>query len=230
MPPQPLSSVRRDARPIADPAALGRQPTLATLVAEIIATWSRIESTLGNTLGMMLRAGVQVSAAMYRAIFNFKIQMDVLEAAARLSLSQEDFELFGAIMVIVKRTGTKRHNLAHGLWGYTDGLPNALILFDPDEVLTYSASIADFMRSMYQGNFEATYEKPDLSKIFVYREKDLSEILSEMRSVDEMTKTFATLSFGPRAPLADQLRTQLLGEPQIQAELNRIRARNRNAP
>jgi len=142
----------------------------------------------------MLNAGVRVSMAMYAAIRNSKIQMDVLEAAARLSLSTEDLELFGAILILVKRAGAKRHKLAHGLWGYSDDLPNALLLYDPDEVLIYSAATTEFIRAVLKGEGDSSsFTTMDKSRIFVYREKELAEILAEMKTIDHLTKSLLLL-------------------------------------
>jgi hypothetical protein len=111
MPPQPLKSVRRNARAKADPLALRNNPALAAKIAEAIGFWARVESTLGNMLALMLKTGARVSMAMFGAIVNSRIQLDVIESAARVTLPPEDFEIFGALMVLVKRAGAKRHKL-----------------------------------------------------------------------------------------------------------------------
>jgi hypothetical protein len=221
MPPQPLRSVRRNATAVGDPAALRRYPALAADLGEIIALWSRIESTLGIALAMMLKAGVRVSVAMYGAILSSQAQMDALEAAARVTLGPEDFRLFGAVLTLVKRAGSKRHKLAHWLWGYSPEITDALLLIDPDAVLEFSAGHSEFLKAIEEGDFAAQRLRLDLSRVFVYRKRDFDEILDEMHNVDKTTRTFAVLANDPSA--AAQQRTQLLAEPQIQEALRRSR-------
>jgi hypothetical protein len=224
MPPQPLSRVRPKADAIADPGALRRVPAIAAHVGEIVATWARIESTLGITLAGMLDAGVRASVAIYAAILNSKAQMDALEAAAKVTLEPKDFKLFGAVIILIKRAGSKRHKLAHWLWGYAPEIKDALLLFDPNAVLDLSVATSVFIKSVINGNY-TTEERStlDKSRVFVYREKDMLEILNEVQNVDAISRKFAALAFRPDAAGAAQLRTQLLAEPQIQEALRRIR-------
>lgn len=113
MPPQPICSVRRNATASVDHLTLRRHPDLAARVADIIAIWSCIDLQLGAILAFMVKGDVRSSIAMYSALTSSQAQMAVLEAAARISLSPDDLNLFGAVLTLVKRAGAKRNKLAH---------------------------------------------------------------------------------------------------------------------
>lgn len=230
MPPQPLSSIRRDAIAIGDPSVLHRYPAIAVRLGEVIATWARIESTLGYILAIMLKSGVHASMAMYAAILNSRIQLDALEAVARVTLSQSDFEIFGAVITLVKRAGAKRHRLAHWNWGYSPETDNAVILIDPDALISANTAASEIIQKISNG--EITSELPSINTkmVFVYRERDLDEIVEEMKNLHKMLLELAGLAISPEGPGASLPRSQLLDEPQIQEVLRRIRRRKKNDP
>jgi hypothetical protein len=226
MPPQPIWSIREDAKATANPNMIRRQPALAVHIAEIIALWSRIETTLGGVLALMLDAGVRPSMAMYGAIQNSRAQMDALEAAAKSVLSEGDFELFGAVMTIIKRAAAKRHKIAHWVWAYSAQIPDALVLIDPDAFLEYNVKSSELIAAVKAGDFSVTSTEVDLSRAFAYRDKDFLEIINELRNAMEVANIFAGVA--NLSGVDDGPRHQLLALPQIQEALQRIRARSRN--
>jgi hypothetical protein len=224
MPPQPIRSVRRNATAIADPAAVRRYPNLATDIAEIVALWSRVDTALGAILAYMLKAGVRASTAMYGAILSSQAQMDALEAAAKATLNKRDFELFGAVMVVIKRAGAKRHKIAHWIWAYSDQIPDALVLIDPDALLEYHTKSSEMMMAARAGDFSVTSTKVDLSHAFVYRSNDFADIIAELKEEIANEFTVVTMTTG----VDDGPRNRLSALPQIREALQRIRARNRS--
>jgi hypothetical protein len=113
MPPQPLLSVRRDAAVNVEPITLRQYPDLARSISDVIATWSQAECNLGVLLARMLGAAARPSMAMYSALSSSAAQMAALQAAADVALSRERLELFGALLILVKRAATKRNKIAH---------------------------------------------------------------------------------------------------------------------
>jgi hypothetical protein len=215
MPPQPLLKVRRNAKAIANPTvAFHRNPALAVHVAEVIASWARVESQLGTILALMLKGGVRASVAMYGAIRNAQAQLDALEAAAKVTLLPDDLRLFSAVMILVKRAGAKRHKMAHWLWGHSLQIDNALVLIDPDAELEFSTQSAELYTRIKEGDIHPPYPEFDFTNAYVYRKKDFSEIIRELWSIQTIVSRFAVLRNDLFAN--DIERRQLLASPQIQ--------------
>jgi hypothetical protein len=89
MPPQPLSWVKRPARIISDPGVLRSRPELAVRIGDIISLWSHIEANLSVVLTRMLGGRVRSGSAMYQAVQNFRVQMTVLAAVAKIEVPHE---------------------------------------------------------------------------------------------------------------------------------------------
>jgi hypothetical protein len=216
MPPQPLSSFQSKASVNIGGKALRQHPNLSARIAEIIAYWSSIEASLGRILGRMLGGNARPAIAMYAAIRNSQAQMAALEAAAKEVLDSVDIELFGAVLAVVKRAGGKRHKIAHWIWGEASGVPDCLILIDPDAIHEYTKLASDLLAGA--SNITPNI---DLAHAFAYKESDFDEIFEEMRAAYFLTLRFMTLLMTPAPNVA--VRHQLSSDPRIQTELQKIR-------
>ena len=224
MPPQPVSSKRRDAKIDLDPIALRRHAELAPRISDVIAYWARIESVLGTILGRMLGTHARPSIAMYEAIRSTQTQMDVLEAAAKVALAPENFEVFSPLMVVVKRAGNKRNKVAHWLWGDSDAFPDDLILVDPSAVREQDKNVSDAIAAIERGDEMPHFPKLDLSLAFVWEEGHFFDLIEELNDVYHLTLRFAGLvSHGGMIAMPGDagLRSQLLSAPRIQEVLRR---------
>lgn len=195
MPPQPLLSKCRDATLSADYLALRQHPTLAASIAEITATWAQIECNLGVILARMLGAAARASMAMYGALKS-TAQMAALQAAADATLTPERLELFGVMIAVVKRAAFKRNRVVHWLWGELPQVPNALVLTPPEAVLGLHTKNAEYLADFKAGRpvpDPSTLAPLDLSKSFVYQEKDFAEIIDELTKVHYLTASFALM-------------------------------------
>jgi hypothetical protein len=194
MPPQPLSNVKRNARVFSEPVALRRNPELATLIGDVISLWSHIEANLSVVLVRMLEGGVRSGAAMYRAVQSFRAQMAILEAVARITIEPEHVAAFEAVLALVRSVAKKRDKLVHWIWAYSPDVEDALLLINPNYALDYHTSLSEHLaKHLKHGeSIEATQsEVPpiDPRAVFVYREKDLQEIIYELNTVWNVTET-----------------------------------------
>src|SRR5262249_16769072 len=60
-----------------------------------------------------------------------RLQMGALEAAAKATLSPNDFEVFRAAIRMIDSVQTPRNHLAHWIWGTCKQIPDALLLAEP---------------------------------------------------------------------------------------------------
>jgi len=223
MPPQPLSSVNRNAIVKGGSTiAFQKHPDLAMLVAQAIGAWAELDSTISKILIQMLGAHAEPAARMYAALRSSQAQFDALAAAARCSLQPRDLELFNALMLVVRPARRARHRLAHDIWCYSDDLPDALLLIEANSHFNFfvQRNIWEF-----QPDSSTDFER---IRVFVYRERDLREILANFTQTHELLALFAVAAGG--GPGAESNYHELVLEPPIQEALTRLRRQSGSAP
>jgi len=228
MPPQPLSSVKSDARIIPNPGVLRAQPTLAPLIADVISLWSHIEANLATVLARMLVASAQAGMAMYQAVRSPNAQFDMLKALARETLAPAQLPIFEAAMRLVRRFGRQRDRIAHWLWAYSPDLPDALLLIDPNRAAEYHASLAEHLMqfphpagTVNTAPVNAT-QFPALNPaiVLVYRDKDFQEVIYDLNTVWNLTVTL--IGCVTRGHPLGHAQWQLLAtQPRMAEELSR---------
>lgn len=221
MAPQPLSRVHPTTPVLFDPKALTERPELALLISRAIAGWSEIEGQMGYLLIRMLGANAESALAMYGAITSAPAQIAAAKAAASSVLDPERLEMVEAVLKIASALSTKRHHLAHRIWGYSEDLKDALILADSKDIARKWMRTFEAFRAVSAGGQQPSMDWPR-EKIFVYRANDLLELIGEL---DELRDYFYQLSF--LVEPEDQWRDRILGylnaKPRIQQALSHIR-------
>jgi hypothetical protein len=134
---QPLSRVNPNATPNwGSPNTMAFRPALAAKIAQCIAHWAEIEVFLGAFLGFLLHTNEAAAVAMYSGLENRTAQLKMINAAAKACLPIDHFDVlscfFSAILRPVMR---ERDKLAHWNWGYSEDLPDALLLAEPSYTL-----------------------------------------------------------------------------------------------
>jgi hypothetical protein len=123
-----------------------------------------------------------------------------------------------------------RHRLAHDLWCYSDDLPDALLLLESEASFGFAV---DRNRFQFSPNalMKAVKGAPvfPVDRIFVYREKDLSEIVGQMADAANYFAQFHTVISGA-PPAAKSNSRELTLEPPIQEALARLRKQAGNCP
>ena len=107
---------------------------------------------------------------------------EALKAAALHSLTgkTEDVDMFKLVMEAVKPAANKRHAMAHGLWGHSDELPDALLWISPEDHVSHAEAFRLYAsKVMTDPNVERV---PFLAPaIQVYRQGDLERDRDEVR-------------------------------------------------
>lgn len=234
MPPQPLSLVMPHATVSWGAGfAFEKRPSLAPLVAEAISAWAYAEATMGDILIRMLGARGEPAAKMYSAIVSTTARLDALSAAARCSLQSRYLEMFDALKMVVKPVAGARNRLAHDLWCYSDDLPDALLLLDASASFDFFVERNTFHFDQDARAAAIQGKRPPplfpMDRVFVYREQELTEILTAVREVHQLLALFVVVASGHQ-PQAESNFRELELEPRIQTALARLRKRSENAP
>ena len=202
--PQPLSKVRPGAGfqlgNVGD-YPLKRHPDLALLLAESIASWGNVESFMLNLFVDLMGGPEDRAATVFLAQETQTAKSAAIVAVAEEYLPDEIKPLLRAIFAILKTNQKARDKIAHGVWGDTKELPDALLLCNARVLLGK--------------------ERPDKARIYVYKEGDFKNLIGANERLAGYGLTFRFILSGHPANEDGKLFAQLCAVPEIRERLNR---------
>lgn len=217
MPAQPLSRVRTKANIYFGVAAFQKNPDLAILPLLVIARWSTIDGTLALLLAKMLKSDIAIGVAMCQALASGEARRDALSAAARASLQRADLNLFDAVMKVIKPSRDRRNEFAHHIWGYSEDIPNALLLAEPKEVANLLINFEAHNRTKDKGKFAHDLDR---SRVKVFKLSDLEEDSENSRKASEHVS--ALQGAIPDANVCGRMRQKLLRDPDVRQAFEKL--------
>src|SRR5437867_629965 len=114
--PQPLSRVKKVHLFVYGPAIFDRAKEFGVPIAKVIHAWSLLEKHLAQILAALLSADAEIALEMYMAAANPRTQRDLVTAAAKAKLSEDEFILYSAIDALAWRVYRDRNAIAHTTW------------------------------------------------------------------------------------------------------------------
>jgi len=206
-----------------DPTTMTRRPQLAAKVARCIVHWSEIEIHLGAFLGLLLHANQKAAVAMYSGIENRAAQLRLIVCAAEASVPPDHFNVLSVLISAIIRPAMKeRDKLAHWAWGFSDDLPDALLISEP------ARTLESLMKALIsQPGIEHAAVPINFNQIFVVRDGDLEGVIERsIAAKDHLRMAMATVWEHNAPPRRAEYLRQLSNVPQIREGLNRL-ARDR---
>jgi hypothetical protein len=223
---QPLSRVNSRAPVIfGDATTMTKRPKVAAKIAECIAECAEIETMLGLFLAILLEANSKAALAIYSSVDNRAAQLRILNAAAEAVMEPDNFDLYSAVMNAAVRPAMKeRDKLAHWCWGYSQSLPNDLLLSEPDDKLQLHFTAVTLRES---GVPDVRF---DPANVFVVTEADLIRMADRFREAKSFVSQITGAIWTKNTPLQRaSIRQTLSNVPQIHEALDRIiEARKKN--
>jgi hypothetical protein len=223
---QPLSRVKPNAiTNWGQHDTMARRPRLAVMIAHCIAQWSEVEIHLGALLAFILHANEKAAVAMYAGVENRAAQLRLIDAAAEASLRPRHYAAISALLTSIVRPAVKeRDRLAHWTWGYSNELPDALVIANPQSTLS---SLMEALR--HQRGLSGADVPSNFDKIYVVRESDLIGILQRSWAAkDHVRLAMGTVWDLNPAPTRAALLGQLSNVPRIREALDRQQNRQSN--
>lgn len=217
--PQPLNRVKKLSSMGWGPGAFAVHPKLAAYVLQCIARWTQTEVSLGNLLAVLLKLEPDSAFAvvqMYLRLTNAEARRAVLNAAAEATLSTNECGLFEQTMKAIAPVRARRNDFAHGMWGYSSDLKDALLWVGGDDYLAYQTVMAGTRRKgdSILGSVAHAHDKHQ-SSIMVYRLPDLRSDVK--RAMDAMLAVaYLTRVLHPYEKERDAMRQKLLALPLLQ--------------
>jgi hypothetical protein len=177
--PQPLSSVKStDINIFWTAAVFDDRPKFSQLVASIIATSSAVDHELGTLLGHVIKSASGPALAIYRILQNQNLQKTALQAAASNGLPDDQHKVFSAATSAAYSAQKQRHCIAHWLWGFSNDLPDCILLTDQKYFGPFTLNF-HFPEVGPTGDLGELFEL-DKSKVFVYTIDDFKQIKTDL--------------------------------------------------
>ena len=216
---QPLSRVKPNAVTLwGMHDTMAKRPKLAVMIAHCITQWSEVEIHLGALLTIILHANEKAAMAMYAGVENRAAQLRLIDAAAEASLPTEHYSVISMLLTTIVRPATKeRDRLAHWVWGYTDELPDALLIAEPEHTLK---SLMEVLNNQHKSPGKDV--PVNFDKIHVVREGDLIRTLKRFWIAKDNIRLAMGTAWELNTPTTRaELLRQLSNVPEIRAGLIR---------
>lgn len=184
--PQPLSKITNNLSYAFGTTPLSSRPELLSLIAEIIAGWAATEAYLGAVFANLIGAQRPVTMEMYAAFDSFAVQKKMLLTAAEKMLGPRYFKVFGYTMSAINRAYDQRNKLAHCILGVSHDpkLTDCVLLVEPEHFWRLRvARHKHSQRNKKAANQLLVWSKMphfDPNVIFVYRKRELEQIVKQM--------------------------------------------------
>ena len=193
--PHKFNKIVPDAHIFLDANILDDKPGMAILVTKIFATWAQIEHELSVLLIRVLGANAAPAIAMHTALTAQHLQNTALQAAAKVALSPDDFDIFQAALSTTESTKTPRNHLAHWIWGGCKQRPDLLALADPEMIKERDHRVAKFYhenpdRDVVDIVSHAELYYFDTSSVLAYSEDDLKRALRDLKESQSVMLRF----------------------------------------
>ena len=127
-----------------DPNAITERPEVAARIAQCIACFSRVETTMSALFINILGVNMSKGAALYANLNSANNKDSALRSLALAALTDRELLAFEAVIKVVKTHQKTRDKLAHWYWGVCDELKDGLILINPRYLMRYRAEILDW--------------------------------------------------------------------------------------
>jgi hypothetical protein len=189
--PQPIDKIVPDPHVILDTNVLADKPDIAIIVVRIFAVWAAIERELNILLVRLLGADAKPVHAVFSILQTQGLRTAALEAAAKSTLSTEDFDIFSAALSVANSAQKTRNRLAHWAWGKCEQRPELLVLGDPDGLKERDTRAAAYWQSTKPGepfNYLEAYNAVqfDTSRFMAYTKNDLQREVRDLVEAEQV--------------------------------------------
>jgi hypothetical protein len=228
--PQPLSRVAPGAGMFVGSNSASetfrQYPSLAVLAMEAIATWSLVEYSMLELFIELAGGSKEKAGAIYLAL---EIQSAKAAAVAALicDCKKEHRDLFYCINDLRKSRKIERDKLAHWMWGRSNGIKDGFLLCDPKNLIS---AMEPFRTVSVNLSNIATVKQSVEDTMFVYKEKDFSDMIAANQQLSEYFAKFQYVVSFPPLDLDNTVYESLLAEPAIADTARRRAARGQIPP
>jgi hypothetical protein len=224
---QPLLPNYKSANLIFGPAHVRRKPKIAAAVGRCIMLWSYVEWQMAMLLAATMKADSEASIAIFLTLRNARAQRDVLVAAADMTLSGKDREIFDAVMLLYGSLQAQRADIAHGIFGHIEVDDDAIVPWIETKSLSKT-----WIEKFHKPKREDAPPEVDVHTVqkresSIYKTSDLEQLEKEINELWGIAFGFTGLLRWPGNELAVQSFETQCKAPQMQHALSEVRKRKK---
>lgn len=180
----------------------------------------------------MLGTKAAPASAMYGSLASFAVQTDVLKAAAKTQLCDQNgkpderYFVLEAILAIARKGPHKgRNKLMHWIYGESPNIPDKILLVEPDAFAEFQVAWDSHITKSVASQSLTPIPEIDKSRIWVYAETDYNELVRMIRDASSLIFGLNRVaSLGSLRSLNeaknDPQYCQLLAEPRVQKHVS----------
>jgi hypothetical protein len=224
MPRQPFLPKYMRADLVYGPAHIPKKPKIAEAIGRCIMTWSYVDWQMAVLLAALMKANSEASVAIFLTLKNARAQREVLVAAADMTLTGANKEIFDAIMLLYGGLQSQRADIAHGIFGLIpDGKEDEIPWIETKNLSK------DWIDRFHKPQPENPPQQKDQKlaqkrSSSVYKLSDLEHLETEIMELWGIAFSFTSHLNHPDSPLAAKTLEKLCTVPQMV----RARSQTRN--
>jgi hypothetical protein len=188
--------------------------------------WPSVLHQMGIILGILIGADSEAGVVLFSTLQNARARRDILDAVADFRLRDRQRELFEAVLNVARSAETERNHLAHGCFGVSAELPDALLWVETKHFGPWNVAEVRKDTTTTQEDYK------NLAKnIFYYNRNDLDEILKQISDTFEILNLYSDyvrFLAQPNSPTDEARYRQLCNLPRVERALNQLRSAQRN--
>ncbi len=192
--------------------------------------WSYVDWQMAMLLAAIMKANSEASVAIFLTLKNARAQREVLVAAADMTLTGSNREIFDAIMLLYGGLQSQRADIAHGIFGHTEIEDNDIVPWIETKKLS-----KDWIEKFHKPKPEGIEPEGDARAAqkrasFVYKLSDLERLEKDIFELWGVAFSFASYLNWPESSIAEKTLEKLCSVPQMVQALSQIRDRQNKAP
>jgi hypothetical protein len=217
--PQPLSRVIPTDKPLhmfidnTPNVSMKARPNLALLVADVVASWTSVESFMLRVFIELMGGHAETAATVFLALEAQTAKAAAINAVAEEQLSDDHRKLLRAILAVMRTHQKTRDKIVHWTWGYAEQLPDALLLVNPKDLLIDVKTLAE--------RDPRNFRFPDYNKVYVYTSKDFNDAIQANYRLAQYASRFRFILIDHPGNKDGSIYAELCKAPEIQERLNR---------
>lgn len=163
---------------------LERRPAAAQIVARALAVWTYAEMESARILARLLEANTNAAASVYLTLQNARARQDVLKAAAKSVLSEQDYALLEALLLMKSNLEKERNAFAHGVFGICAKIPEGVVCCETSDYIKFNVeNDLNGLTSEARQGFH--------KKCYVYELADLEKVAQDLEDLHQQLSFFA---------------------------------------
>jgi len=227
--PHKLSNVKANAQASFSLGEPEKNPEMAARILNVMSSFGRLDGEIGLVFARLLDTQAHLGIAIYNQLVSTHLQDAALKAVAPFVLEEHQLDLLMGLVDLGRGHKDIRNDIAHGIWGYSQDLPKALLLINPktaNQLRGIMATVWERQKvapasiATIEPVLMKTLQRPIQEDIWVFREKDTNNLAAEVQAVYELWDSFAHYRWPNDQQSGDEAHRRLLAHSTLRSTVN----------